>query len=253
MRDILSSRGLGRIRKLLWSCTAGLCALAGMTGPSSIQAAPSMVDRNLQVRTVVTGLTTPSTMAFLGPRDMLVLEKNTGKVQRVIDGVVQPTPAIDLAVNFASERGLLGIALHPDFPRNASVYLYWTESTTGADSDVLSETPVLGNRVDRYQWNGAVLIHEANIIHLRALQEDAGQPPRGNHDGGIINFGPDGKLYTFFGDNGRRGQMQNLPDGPGPAGNQSDDQFGGPEPDNAHLSGVILRLNEDGSAKQAFT
>jgi hypothetical protein len=41
--------------------------------------------------------------------------------------------------------------------------------------------------------------------------------------------------------------MQNLPDGPGPAGNQPDDQFGGPEPDNAHLTGVILRLNDNGS------
>src|SRR5690606_28481625 len=40
---------------------------------------------------------------------------------------------------------------------------------------------------------------------------------------------------------------QNLPDGPGPAGGMPDDQFGGPEPDNAHLSGVILRLNPDGS------
>jgi hypothetical protein len=41
--------------------------------------------------------------------------------------------------------------------------------------------------------------------------------------------------------------MQNLPDGPGPAGNMADDQFGGPEPDDAHLTGVILRLNDDGS------
>jgi aldose sugar dehydrogenase len=206
-----------------------------------------MVDRNLQVRTVVSGLTTPSSMAFLGPNDMLVLEKNTGKVQRVINGVIQATPALDLAVNFGSERGLLGIALHPQFPSNPSVYLYWTESSTGADTDALAETPLLGNRVDRYTWNGTVLTHAADIIRLRALQEDAGQPPRGNHDGGVIKFGPDGKLYIYMGDNGRRGQMQNLPDGPGPAGNQPDDQFGGPEPDDAHLTGMILRLNDDGS------
>jgi glucose/arabinose dehydrogenase len=70
---------------------------------------------------------------------------------------------------------------------------------------------------------------------------------RGNHNGGVIRFGPDRKLYVFMGDNGRRGQMQNLPDGPGPLGNQPDDQFGGPEPDDAHLTGVILRLNDDGT------
>jgi hypothetical protein len=49
---------------------------------------------------------------------------------------------LDLAVNFASERGLLGIALHPDFPTDPGVYLYWTESSTGADTGVLSETPL---------------------------------------------------------------------------------------------------------------
>jgi hypothetical protein len=53
---------------------------------------------------------------------ILVLEKSTGKVQRVINGKVQAT-VLDLAVNFASERGLLGIALHPGFPRNPRVSL----------------------------------------------------------------------------------------------------------------------------------
>jgi glucose/arabinose dehydrogenase len=208
---------------------------------------PQMVDSNLQVRAVVSGLTTPTSMAFLGANDFLILEKSTGRVQRVVNGVVQST-VLDLAVNSASERGLLGIALHPDFPRNPHVYLRWTESTTGADSAVLAEVPLLGNRVDRYLWNGTSLTWDGNIIHLRAYQADAGQPLRGNHNGGVIRFGPDGKLYVFMGDNGRRGQMQNLPDGPGPAGNLPDDQYGGPEPDDAHLTGVILRLNDDGTA-----
>jgi len=150
-------------------------------------------------------------------------------------------------VNSASERGLLGIALHPGFPRNPGVYLYWTESSTGADSTELAEVPLLGNRVDRFRWDGSTLVFETNLIQLRAFQMDEGQPLRGNHDGGVIRFGPDGKLYIYIGDNGRRGQMQNLPDGPGPAGNTPDDQFGGPEPDNAHLTGVILRLNDDGT------
>jgi hypothetical protein len=55
-------------------------------------------------------------------------------------------------------------------------------------------------------------------------------------------------LYLFVGDLGRRGWMQNLPNGPFLTVPFVDDTFGGPEPDNAHLSGVILRLNEDGSA-----
>jgi aldose sugar dehydrogenase len=230
--------------------TTALCGT--MLGPPANAQAdgPTILDRNLAVRPVVEGLNTPTSLAFLGPDDLLVLEKNTGRVQRVVDGEVQST-VLDLAVNFGSERGLLGIALHPDFPTNPGVYLYWTESTTGADTNVLSATPLLGNRVDRFEWDGSSLTLDQNVIRIRALQQDAGQPERGNHDGGVVAFGPDGKLYIFVGDVGRRGNMQNLPCGPTavcPGPTVADDQFGGPEPDNAHLTGVILRLNEDGTA-----
>ena len=61
-------------------------------------------------------------LEFIGPDDFLVLEKNTGRVQRIVNGALQGT-VLDLAVNAASERGLLGIALHPQFPDNPGVYL----------------------------------------------------------------------------------------------------------------------------------
>jgi glucose/arabinose dehydrogenase len=171
---------------------------------------PTMLDPNLDVRAVVTGLSQPSTMAFIGNNDLLVLEKGTGRVQRVVNGAIDST-VLDLAVNSGSERGLLGVALHPDFPSDPGVYL----------------------------------------ITLRALQPAFAAEPtpavgRGNHDGGVLAFGPDGKLYIFIGDVGRRGQLQNLVNGPfGPG--QPDDSFGGPAPDDAHLTGVILRLNADGT------
>lgn len=172
-----------------------------------------MLDPALDVEEVASGLTTPINLAFLGDDDMLVTEKTTGRVQRVTDGTTAAT-VLDLAVNSGSERGLLGIALHPDFPADPGVYLYWTESSTGADTSVLSETPLLGNRVDRYVWDGSTLSFDRNIIHIRAIQQDAGQPERGNHDGGVLDFGPDGNLYIFIGDLGRRGQLQNLTCGP---------------------------------------
>lgn len=203
---------------------------------------PIMLDDNLTVSTVVTGLDQPTSLAFIGPNDFLVLEKATGRVRRVANGVVQSTP-LDLPVNNASERGLLGIALHPRFQQNGFVYLYWTESSTGADSANIDQVPLLGNRVDRYVWNGSTLTFDRNLIKLRAFQQDAGQSARGNHNGGVLRIGPDGKVYVIIGDNGRRGFLQNLASG-GPV---PDDQFGGPQPDDAHLTGVILRLNDDGS------
>jgi glucose/arabinose dehydrogenase len=219
---------------------------------------PSVVDPNLAVRTVISGLDQPTTMAFLGSNDFLVLEKATGRVRRVINGSLQAAPVLDLPVNSGSERGLLGIALHPQFTSNRWVYLYWTESSIGADSTILAETPLLGNRVDRFTWNGTTLSQGPNIIMLRALQPAFDREPvpalgRGNHDGGPIAFGPDGKLYLFIGDVGRRGWLQNLRCGPTdrydcpPGTPVQDDSFGGPQPDNAHLTGVVLRLNDNGS------
>ena len=239
------------------SLALGIMLLMSFTATPDVAAqtsGPTMLTPRLGVRTVISGLNLPTSFAFLGPNDMLVLEKNTGQVKRVVNGTVQGV-VLDLAVNFASERGLLGIALHPGFPSNPGVYLYWTESTTDGDTNVFSETPLLGNRVDRFTWDGSSLTMDHNLIQIRAIQEDAGQPERGNHDGGVITFGKDGKLYIFVGDVGRRGHLQNLRCGPtnvydcpGEDSPVPDDQFGGPQPDNAHLTGVVLRLNDDGSA-----
>ena len=236
-----------RVSAATRAVSLGVLVSAGIFAHPLDARAQLLVDPSLGVSTVVDGLSQPIAMAFIGPNDILVTEKASGQVKRVTNGVVTGV-VLDLAVNSNSERGLLGIALHPGFPHTPHVYLYNT-STTGADSAVAAEVPLLGNRVDRFVWNGTTLTFDRNIIRLRSFQNDRNNVAdptlpvlRGNHNGGVLRFGPDRKLYIIIGDNGRRGFTQNNLAGPVP-----DDDFGGPAPDDAHLTGVILRLNDDGS------
>ena len=150
-----SSRPPGReVRAMLGRVWAGLfgfiaCIVPAQSAADSIPV--EVLDPNLQVDVYLnSGMTQPIGIVFLGVNDFLVLEKASGQVKRVIGGVVQPTPVLDLAVNSASERGLLSMALHPNFPATPFVYIRWTESSTGADTTVMANVPVLGNRVDRY-------------------------------------------------------------------------------------------------------
>lgn len=239
--------------------TVGIAAAATLTisATAFAQTAPSVVDPKLKVEPVITGLSQPVQMEFIDDNDFFVLEKPTGQVKRVKDGVA--TVVLDLTVNSNSERGLLGIALDKHFKYNGTVFLFWSETTQAVDNAAGDAVPLLGNRLDRYHWNGTALVFEKTLHRQRALQDDftnrtnpANPVFRGNHNGGVVRVGPDGKVYLQVGDTGRRGQLQNLVDGPFvfPPGDGTiaDDQFGGPDPDAAHTTGVILRINPDGTA-----
>ncbi len=184
--------------------------LIGVVAAAPLARCQTVADQDLQVREVASGLSAPTTMAFLGTNDILVLEKATGRVRRVLDGVLLPDAVLTLNVDGTGERGLLGIATHPQFPAVPFVYLYYTASVG----------PV--NRVQRFTWDGSLLGAAVTILELPATAF--------HHNGGIVLFGPDGKLYIVIGDQQRMGQLQNFPNGPVP-----DD------------TGVILRLNANGS------
>jgi len=165
-------------------------------GAQAQSTGPEMLDPNLRVQTVVSGLELPISLAFLGSNDFLVLEKDTGRVKRVVNGAVTGT-VLDLSVNRNSERGLLGIALHPDFPADPGVYLYWTCRSTvppqnpffpdevtcldanmfAPDSNDILAVPLRGNRVDRFIWINGTLQYDHNLIMLRAFQNDGAPVP----------------------------------------------------------------------------
>jgi glucose/arabinose dehydrogenase len=174
-------------------------------------ATPSITkDPNLKVETLVNGLSSPTSMAFIDNNNILVLEKG-GQVRLVSNGVLQDKPVLQLSVDTESERGLLGIAIMNstgDAPttainnnNNKFVFLYYTESD-GVD---------LRNRIYRYNWDAQTqtLVNPSLILDLPAL-------PGPNHDGGKIVIGPDHYLYAVIGDLNHRGKLQNIKDGPDP-------------------------------------
>ena len=75
---------------------------------------PNILDNKLTVQVVFEGLNFPTSMAFLGPDDILVLEKNEGTVKRIVDGEMLPEPLLKSDVSTPSERGMLGIAIGKD-------------------------------------------------------------------------------------------------------------------------------------------
>jgi aldose sugar dehydrogenase len=72
---------------------------------------PIIKDPNLKAEVVFRGLAYPTKMAFLGPNDILVLEKEKGTVQRIVNGEMLPEPLLDVNVATYGHRGMLGIAI----------------------------------------------------------------------------------------------------------------------------------------------
>src|ERR671915_1197596 len=98
---------------------------------------PIIHDPNLKVELIVQGLDLPTTMAFLGPNDILVLEKEKGTVQRIVNGKILPEPLLDVNVATSQERCMCGIAISKNFIRGHTyVFLYYTEAELADREDV---------------------------------------------------------------------------------------------------------------------
>lgn len=159
---------------------------------------------------IATGLASPTSMAA-APDGRIFVTEQTGRLRVVKNGVLLAQPFVTLSVHSLGERGLLGVALHPDFPSTPYVYLFYTSPTS----------PPRVNRVSRFTANGDVAVagSELPLIELSPLST------ANIHNGGALRFGTDGKLYIATGDNS--------------------DSANAPSLDTTH--GKLLRINADGS------
>ena len=178
---------------------------------------PTIKDLNLKVETVATGLALPTTMAFIGPNDILVLEKNKGTVQRIVNGQMLAEPLLRVNVSSEVERGMLGIATSQDNQTGKSnVFLYYTELEGGE--------PV-ASRLYRYELTNEKLVNPVLLLDLPAV-------PGPRHNAGNIMIGPDNNLYVSVGDlDGHITSAQNVKGASGLDG-----------------SSAILKITQDGQA-----
>jgi glucose/arabinose dehydrogenase len=174
--------------------------------------------------TVASGLTEPVAIAFLPDGRMLVTEKG-GALKLVSGGTT--TTLVTIPVCTASEMGLLGVAVDPSFSGSSGfIYLYRSApSATGC----ASSTGRFNQVVRVTMTNGTVDIASLSVL-LTGIATDGG-----NHDGGTLRIGADGKLWVSVGDSG-------IGDGGNPG--QSTNPY---SQDLGSLNGKILRLELSGA------
>lgn len=130
-----------------------------------------------------------------GDERLFVVEKS-GKIKILNqNGSVNSTPFLDIEDRVstnANERGLLGLAFHPNYPENPFFFVNYTNNS-GATT--ISKFSVSANQD---------IANDSETILLEINQ------PYANHNGGCVNFGPDGNLYIGMGDGGSGGDPQNF-------------------------------------------
>lgn len=171
--------------------------------PNTVAELPDPAGYSWQL--VVSGLNQPEGLANAGDGSgRLFIIEQPGLIRIVKDGSLLPTPFLDLTskVNCCGEKGLLGLAFHPKYAENGYFYVDYTEKTGTKLSVVIARFTVLADNPDQADPASEILI-------LRV--DKPGTPPYQNHNGGQLQFGPDGYLYIGMGDGGSEGD----PDGNG--------------------------------------
>jgi glucose/arabinose dehydrogenase len=152
---------------------------------------------------LASGLSLPVDIANAGDASgRLFIAEQSGNIRIIQNGTLLVTPFLNLqsVVNFGGERGLLGLAFHPQYAANGRFYVYYTSKpfTNIGDGDIV---------IARYQRSAA----NANLADSASAQIilTIPHPTNANHNGGALRFGPDGYLYVGVGDGGSGGDPPN--------------------------------------------
>lgn len=193
-------------------CATGCLPVAGETRP------PFIAGLYLVGEYVVDGAAKPSAIAVAADGRIFYCEKNTGKIRVVsATGELLDAPFATVPVNYAGERGLLGIALHPRFDTTPRLYVFYSRSDTGAASN--NPVAIVDHRVVYFTADGDVA-DGGEVFVFSVAANDAT-----TRLGGRIGFAADRSLLIGLGDFGDESTAQNT----------------------ESIYGKILRLNEDGS------
>lgn len=176
---------------------------------------------NLTTQEIATGLARPVLVTAPAGDPRLFVVEQPGRIRIIKDGTLLPTPFLDIAgpVNDnGNEQGLLGLAFHPNYASNGRFFVNYTATTPG-NATVVAE----------YQVSADADVATATETRLLTIPQFAT-----NHNGGMIEFGPDGYLYIGMGDGGGGGDPQEQGQ------------------DNTTLLGSMLRIDVNGAAPYAI-
>jgi glucose/arabinose dehydrogenase len=170
--------------------SSGSLAAASGASPSAEHLPTGFTD------TVVAAVPAPTALAETPDGRMLVTDQS-GKLWVISNGALVAKPALNITAKVCSnsERGLLGVAVDPNFSTNAFVYLYYTFNKFGNCNTLTTNVPV--NRVARFTMVGNKLDRTSETILIDGIPSFAG-----NHNAGFVGFGHDGMLYASVGDGG---------------------------------------------------
>jgi glucose/arabinose dehydrogenase len=204
---------------------------------------PIINDHQFKAEIVFKGLRYSTSMVFLGPNDILVAEKDSGTVRRIVNETMLQQPLLDVNVATYGHRGMLGIAVDSSLLKNRSgewhnnstttptiptyVFVYYTEAQGQDGDDITKGKEPLGNRLYRYELINNKLVNPKLLVDLPATPGAIGI-------GGKVMVGPDNNVYVTIGDVGIDGhdtKAQNVQNGLDADGTSG-----------------ILRISKDGSA-----